>query len=173
MPTADDSFRIDGYKFLPRSMIPEFKAFPYQADDVTKTSAGVPIKNARVALLTSAGLYLKDEQPSFDLDRERREPLWGDPTYRVIPRHVRQTEIAMAHLHLNPQDTLADINIALPLEVFAQFEDEAKIGSLAENNYSFMGYQGSSSEAWRDVNGPDLAKRLREDHVDLLILAPG
>lgn len=115
MPTADDSFRIDGYKFLPRSMIPEFKAFPYQADDVTKTSAGVPIKNARVALLTSAGLYLKDEQPSFDLDRERREPLWGDPTYRVIPRHVRQTEIAMAHLHLNPQDTLADINIALPL----------------------------------------------------------
>jgi D-proline reductase (dithiol) PrdB len=173
MSTADEHFRIDGYKFLPRSMIPEFKALPYQADEVTKTLPTVPIKSARVALLTSAGLYLKDEQPSFDLERERREPLWGDPTYRVIPRHVRQTEIAMAHLHLNPQDTLADFNIALPLDVFARFEDEGKIGSLAKNNYSFMGYQGSSSEGWRDVYGPELATRLTEDRVDLLILAPG
>ncbi len=79
----------------------------------------------------------------------------------------------MAHLHLNPQDTLADFNIALPLDLFARFEDEGKIGSLAKNNYSFMGYQGSSSEGWRDVYGPELATRLTEDRVDLLILAPG
>jgi D-proline reductase (dithiol) PrdB len=173
MPDADEKFRIDGYKFLPRSMIPEFKAFPYQADEVTKTLPRVPLKRARVALLTSAGLYLKGQQQSFDLERERREPLWGDPTFRVIPRHVRQAEIAMAHLHLNPEDTLADFNVALPLEVFAQFEKEGKIGSLAENHYSFMGYQGSSSDAWREAYGPELALRLKNDDVDLLILAPG
>ena len=173
MSTIDDNFRIDGYKFLPRSMIPEFRAFPFQTDKVTKTVPTVPIKRARVALLTSAGLYLKDKQPSFDLERERREPLWGDPTYRIIPRNVRQTEIATAHLHLNPHDTLADFNVALPLEVFAQLEEEGRIGSLAQDNYSFMGYQGSSSEGWRDVYGPELATRLREDRVDLLILAPG
>ena len=60
MQTADDGFRIDGYKFLPRSMIPEFKALPYQADDVVKAAPAVSVKNARVALLTSSGLYLKD-----------------------------------------------------------------------------------------------------------------
>ena len=53
MDRADASFRIDSYKFLPRSMIPEFKALPYQADDLVNTSASVPLRNARVALLTS------------------------------------------------------------------------------------------------------------------------
>jgi hypothetical protein len=154
-------------------MIPEFKAFPYQTDEIIKRLPVVPLNKARVALLTSAGLYLKEQQESFDLERERREPLWGDPTFRVIPRYVRQNEIAISHLHLNPQDTLADFNVALPLQVFARFEEEGKIGSLAENNYSFMGYQGRSLEAWRDVYGPELAKRLKNDHVNLLILAPG
>jgi hypothetical protein len=107
------------------------------------------------------------------LERERREPLWGDPTYRVIPRDVGQDEISVAHLHLNPDDIVVDFNIALPLELFAQFEKGGRIGSLAQNNYSFMGYQGSSIAAWRDVYGPELARRLREERVNLLILAPG
>jgi D-proline reductase (dithiol) PrdB len=172
MNRADASFRIDSYKFLPRSMIPEFKAFPYRADDLVKASPSVALKNARVALLTSGGLYLKDRQSSFDVDRERQEPFWGDPTYRLIPRDVRHGEIAVAHLHLNPEDILADFNVALPLEVFAQLEREREIGVLAQNNYSFMGYQGRSTEAWHDTYGPELAERLQEDGVNLLILAP-
>src|SRR6266478_4937021 len=89
MDRTDASFRIDSYKFLPRSMIPEFKAFPYQADDLVKASPSGPLKNARVALLTSGGLYLRDRQSPFDLDRERQEPFWGDPTY--LGREHRET----------------------------------------------------------------------------------
>jgi hypothetical protein len=94
MHAADASYRIDSYKFLPRSMIPDFKAFPYQADDFVNARPVVSLKNARVALLTSGGLYLKDRQQSFDVERERREPFWGDPTYRVISRNVGHGEIA-------------------------------------------------------------------------------
>ena len=173
MTKADDDFRIDGYKFLPRSMIPEFKAFQYQAGDFPQAVAKVLLKSARVTLLTSSGLYLKNRQQSFDLEREQREPMWGDPTYRVIPRNIGEDEIAVAHLHLNPDDVVSDFNIALPLEVFAQFEEEGRIGSLAGSHYSFMGYQGRSSTAWRDVYGPELVTRLRQEDVDLLILAPG
>jgi D-proline reductase (dithiol) PrdB len=172
MPADDASFRIDGYKFLPKSMIPEFKAFPYQAEEVIQAAPAAPLTRARVSLLTSGGLYVKDRQPSFDLERERREPFWGDPTYRVVPRDVSRDEIAVAHLHLNPDDIVADFNVALPLEVFAEFEREGKIGSLAHDNYSFMGYQGHSTAAWRDIYGPELAQRLRADGVNLLILAP-
>ena len=96
---ADDDFRIDGYKFLARSMIPEFKAFQYQAGDFQRAVAKVPLKSARVTLLTSSGLYLKNRQQSFDLEREQREPLCGDPTYSVIPRNIGADEIAVAHLH--------------------------------------------------------------------------
>jgi D-proline reductase (dithiol) PrdB len=127
MDRTDASFRIFSYKFLPRSMIPEFKGFPYRADDLVKASPSVPLKKARVALLTSGGLYLKDRQSSFDLDRERQEPFWGDPTYRLIPRDVRHGEIAVAHLHLNPDDILTDFNVALPLEVFTELEREERL----------------------------------------------
>src|SRR5260370_3406321 len=172
MDRAGASFRIDSYKFLPRSMIPEFKAVPYRADDLVKGSPSVALKNAKVALLTSGGLYLKDRQSSFDVDRERQEPFWGDPTYRLIPRDVRHGEIAVAHLHLNPEDILADFNVALPLEVFSELEHEGEIGVMAQNNYSFMGYQGRSTEAWHDTYGPELPKRLHENRVNLLIFTP-
>jgi len=172
MQAADPGFRIDSYKFLPRSMISEFRAFPYQADDLVKAAPAGSVKNARVALLTSGGLYLKGRQQPFDVERERRDPFWGDPTYRIIPRNAAHGEIAVAHLHLNPDDIVADFNIALPLEVFAELEREGEIGSLANDNYSFMGYQGRSSTAWREVYGPELARRLQKDAINLLILAP-
>lgn len=172
MQAADPNFRIHGYKFLPKSMIPEFKDFPYQADEVVKAAPAVPLNKARVALLTSGGLYLKDRQPSFDLDHERQDPFWGDPSYRLIPRDVSPSEIAVAHLHLNHDDIVADFNVALPLEVFAEFEHEGRIGALAHDNYSFMGYQGRSTTAWRDIYGPELVRRLLADHINLLILAP-
>ena len=43
---------------------------------------------------------------------ERREPTWGDPTYRVIP-HLCPQPLAMNHLHVNTADVLADRNVAL------------------------------------------------------------
>jgi D-proline reductase (dithiol) PrdB len=168
----DREFRIDGYKFLPKSMLGEFKAFPYQAEEVVVAAPTIPLGQAKVALLTSGGLYLKGRQPPFDLERERSDPYWGDPSYRVIPRDTTQGEISVAHLHLNPDDILTDFNVALPLRAFAEFEGEGKIGALARDNYSFMGYQGRSTDAWRNIYGPDLVKRLRADDVSLVILAP-
>ncbi|HYB91112.1 MAG TPA: glycine/sarcosine/betaine reductase selenoprotein B family protein [Candidatus Binataceae bacterium] len=164
--------RIDSYKFLPRSMWPMFKGFQPEPAEVKPVIARVPLREAKVALLTSAGLYLRGKQPSFDMDRERREPMWGDPTFRVIPRDAKQDEIGVAHLHINPDDILADFNVVLPLAVFADLERAGEIGKLATNNYSFMGYQGQSIGAWRDDYGPELARLLHDDSVDLLILAP-
>jgi hypothetical protein len=43
MHAADASYRIDSYKFLPRSMIPDFKAFPYQADDFVNATSPISI----------------------------------------------------------------------------------------------------------------------------------
>ena len=172
MSTENREFRIDGYKFLPKSMLDEFRAFPYQAEEVVVAAPLVPLHRAKVSLLTSAGLYLKGRHPSFDLERERSDPYWGDPSYRVIPRDTTQGEISVAHLHLNPDDILADFNVTLPLRAFAEFEGEGKIGALAGDNYSFMGYQGRWTEAWRNIYGPELVRRLRADDVSLLILAP-
>ena len=132
----------------------------------------VPVNNATVALLTSAGLYLKDTQKPFEEERERENPLWGDPTYRVIPRQVRQDQIAASHLHLNTRDFYIDFNVALPIRRFEELETEGRIGKLAAEHYSFMGYQERSCAEWRQKYGPEVAQRLKDAGVSALVLAP-
>lgn len=163
---------VDSYKFLPRSFRAGYEAMPMQADDPVWTPLAVPIADAQVALLTSAGLFLRDTQPPFDVERERREPTWGDPTYRVIPRTVRQDQIDATHLHINTRDLLDDFNIALPIAPFETLEAEGAIGALAAEHYSFMGYQETGAEAWHTRYGPEVAARLRDAGVHALVLAP-
>lgn len=46
-----------------------------------------PLPEATVALVSSAAVALATDQP-FDQDGERRNPWWGDPSFRVIPREL-------------------------------------------------------------------------------------
>ena len=122
--------------------------------------------------MTSAGIYLSDSQEPFDTEREKREPTWGDPTCRVIPSDVRQEQIACSHLHINHADILEDVNVVLPIRAFRTLAAEGAIGALAPEHYSFMGYQDRGLASWRTVQGPELAARLKERAVDVLLLAP-
>jgi D-proline reductase (dithiol) PrdB len=163
---------VDSFKYLPRSFRAGYENVGFQAETPAWTPMKKPIDRARIALLTSAGLYLKDSQPPFDVERERREPLWGDPTYRVIPRTVRQDELGAEHLHLNTRDFLIDFNVALPIRAFSQLEAEGAIGSLADEHYAFMGFQAGGAAEWRTHYAPEVAHRLQDAEVDALVLAP-
>ncbi len=163
---------VDSYKYLPRSFRAAYESMPAQAESPVWAPLAVPVERATIALLTSAGLYLKGSQPPFDAERERREPTWGDPTYRVIPRNVRQEDIAASHLHLNTRDFYVDFNVALPIRVFAELEAEGRIGRLADEHYSFMGFQARGCDEWRMRYGPEIAGRLKAAGVHALLLAP-
>lgn len=69
MPAGDTNFRINGYKFLPQSMIPEFKEFPYQADEVVKAAPAVPLNKARGCRAHPVQLRLSSF--GYSLARER------------------------------------------------------------------------------------------------------
>jgi len=163
---------VDSFRFLPRSFREGYERLDFQADTPVWTPLAVPIEEATVALLTSAGLYLKDRQEPFDVEREKQNPTWGDPSYRVIPREVEQPEIGATHLHLNTRDLLEDFNIALPISRFAELEAEGRIGSLADEHYSFMGFQDSALRDWREDVAPEVVRRLKEAGVHALVLAP-
>src|SRR5215831_18191549 len=98
------------------------------------------LAEATIAIVSSAGLSIDGEQPRFDMDRERREPTWGDPTHRVIP-HLCERPLAMDHLHVNNTDVLADRNVALPMDVLDELVREGHVGAAAPNHVSVMGYQ--------------------------------
>jgi hypothetical protein len=117
-------------------------------------------------------MFLADDQEPFDLERERREPTWGDPTLRVIPNDVSQSQFDASHLHINTTDILEDMNVALPIDRLNELVDERIVGQAAPEHYSLMGYQEEGAEVWRTVAGPEIAVRCHAADIDALILAP-
>jgi D-proline reductase (dithiol) PrdB len=165
---------VDSYRFLPRSFRPLYEgrgAFPGEEQTVWAPFEK-RLQESRIALLTSAGLYLKKTQPSFDVERERANPEWGDPTWRSIPAGAEPADLAVAHLHINDEDLLADPQIALPARLLDELAAEHVIGGATPEHLSVMGYQDRSLEGWRDETVHELVARLREQAADGLILAP-
>ena len=166
--------KVDSYRFLPRS----FRSFYEGRGPFTGEEEPVwapfdkRLQDSRIALLTSAGVYVKKSQSPFDLDRERAHPEWGDPSWRAIPAAVDSADVGVAHLHINDEDLLADLEIALPAGLLQQLAKDQVIGSAAAEHISVMGYQERSLEGWRDQTAGEVAAHLRSQGVDGLILAP-
>ena len=166
--------KVDSFRFLPRSFRPLYEGrgpFPGEEDAVWAPFEK-RLADARIALLTSAGLYLKATQESFDVEREQTHPEWGDPSWRAIPAGANRSEIAVAHLHINDEDLLADPEIALPASTLAQFATDGVVGSATPEHLSVMGYQDRSLEGWREKTVLELINQLRDQSADGLILAP-
>lgn len=166
--------QVDSYAFLPRSFKAMYEEPPRldgETDDVWAPFE-TRLAESTVALLSSAGLYLDGSQESFDLDGERADPGWGDPTWRAIPRDTQQGALGMAHLHVNPADTLADHEVSLPLRTLDALVAEGIVGASAPTHYGVMGYQRGGLEEWRTKTAVEIVTRLRDEHVDALLLAP-
>jgi len=159
---------VDSFRFLPRSFRAAYELGPVGAPDVW-TDFAVRLGEASIALLSTAGLYIEGMQEPYDLDRERAEPTWGDPSHRVIPRDAGQ--FGMAHLHVNDADTRADRNVSLPLDVLADFVAERIVGASAPNHVSVMGYQGDLN-GWREITAPAITRLLTEQQTNGVVLAP-
>ena len=165
---------VDSYRFLPRSFRPFYEGrgpFPGEESPVW-----APFENrlsaSRIALLTSAGVYMKESQRIFDLEREDANPEWGDPTWRVIPATAKPEDFAFAHLHINPEDMVADPEIALPMRGLTELVDEGVVGGSVAGHAAVMGYQDRGLEDWRRTTAPEIVAHLREQGADGLILAP-
>lgn len=166
--------RVDSFRFLPRSFRPMYED-PARLPGEDEPVWAEPAKRlaaTRVTLLTSAGLYVAGEQPSFDLERERREPAWGDPDWRALPHAVPPGGLAMAHLHVNPADILADHGVALPVDALDELAAEGLVGGPTPEHVSVMGYQEHGLAAWRDATAPAVVELLRAQGTDAVVLAP-
>jgi D-proline reductase (dithiol) PrdB len=66
------------------------------------------------------------------------------------------------------------MNIALPVQRFLELEEAGEIGSLATSHYSFMGFQGYPPDTvlWRDQYGPEVARLMKAEGVDAVVLTP-
>jgi D-proline reductase (dithiol) PrdB len=166
---------VDSFKYLPR-IISTFYQMTAQQSEVPIPWTPLPdrLERCKFGLITTGGLYRRGTEPPFDVEREKREPTWGDPSYRVLPASMQLSEVGASHLHINTADIEEDFNILLPLHRFQELVDQGQIGGLAGEAYSFMGYQGfpPDTNAWQETYGPEVAEKLKAEGVQCVFLTP-
>ena len=164
---------VDGFRFLPpglkawiRTFIPEedFKGY------IPWTPLSKPLSQTTLSLVTSAGISLKSDPP-FDMEKEKRDSLWGDRSFRAIPKQTTEKEIDVNHLHINTSYIKQDINVILPLTRMVEFEAEGIIGCLAPTAYSFYGFQWQSAHFLKEAIEP-ISKKMKTEGVEAVFLTP-
>jgi D-proline reductase (dithiol) PrdB len=138
---------------------PEFEDTPWE--NMLK-----PLSEARVALVSTAGLHIRGDRP-FTTARG------GDTSYREIPSHSNPSDIIQSHTSIgfDRTTTFRDINITFPIDRLKELNDTGYIGSLSTNYYSFMGALSDVSSLIQK-SGPDVASKLNNDQVDVVLLVP-
>ena len=164
---------VDGFRFMPPALSAWIgKDIPDQpfGGDIPWTPLKKPPKETTFTLICTAGISMKTDAP-FDMQREKIEPAWGDPSYREIPRTATEGDIEVSHLHINTEYIKKDINVMLPMTRFQEFEEEGIIGKLADTCYSYYGFQLDPT-ALLEETMPKMASRMREEDIEAVFLTP-
>ncbi len=163
---------IDSYRFLDFATRVIMLAWAARQEPgvVPFVPLAKPLGECTVALLSTAGVARNDDRP-FDQDGERRNPWWGDPSFRVIPLGTREQDARIQHLHIDPRFGESDLDVVLPMRRLGELAAEGLIGRPAPRHYSTMGYILDATELL-ERTVPAIAASLAEDGVDALALAP-
>jgi D-proline reductase (dithiol) PrdB len=146
------------------------KSYPfrrYAVSPVPCAPLSRPLREARVALVTTAGLRLP-EQRGFDNYLKA-----GDATFREIPGTVETQGLIEDHKSpsFDHSGILADRNLAFPLDRLRELVARGEVGELNRRHFSFM---GSIVNPRRLIGktSVDVAELLRSDGVDAVLLTP-
>ncbi len=134
------------------------------------TPLAKPLPQCTIALVSSAALALNSDRP-FDLQIERLDPWFSDPSYRVLPRDTRTGEVQILHLHVNPAFAGQDLNCVMPLERLAELVALGELGGSAPSHYSYVGYTLRPERLLRET-APSIVERMRQERVDAAVLVP-
>jgi D-proline reductase (dithiol) PrdB len=163
---------IDSYRFLDFGSRQVMKAWAARQEPgvIPFTALTKPLHECTIALVSTAGVARNDDRP-FDQERERRDPWWGDPTFRIIPLGTTERDIRIYHLHIDPRFGEADLDVVLPMRRLTELAGDGIVGRAAARHYSIMGYI-LDPEVLVEETAPALAARMRADHVDAAALVP-
>jgi len=126
-----------------------------------------PLAQCRLALVSSAGFVLPDQQPFDESVRG------GDVTFRGIPNDADVSDLADTHRSESFDHTglCRDPNVAFPLDRVRELAESGRVGSLAHTHLSFMGSITEPGRLVRDT-APEAASSLVDDSVDVALLVP-
>lgn len=121
-----------------------------------------PLSGSRLALVTTAGIHLRADAPFTP----------GDPSFRAIPADSLPSDIVQSHASIGFDRTAfqRDVNVVFPMDRVREFVARGEIGSLSETYFSFMGVQRPPYDRLLQDTGPEVARRLQTDGVEVVFL---
>jgi len=127
------------------------------------TAVTKELKDMKIAIASAAGIHLKSD---------KRFNLAGDFGYRLIPGDAPTSELMVSHGGYDNGDVNKDINCMFPLDRLRELKEEGLIGGVADTHVGFMG-GGGNQQKFTDETGPKIAKLLKDEGVDGVIMTAG
>lgn len=136
-------------------------ALPCPAFESSPFVSGVPLHQRRVAMLSSAALIARGDEP-FAI---------GSGEFRAVPAAGRGADILISHVSINFDRAgfQRDLNVVYPIDRLRELAHEGLIGSVASTHYSCM---GSTDPSAMEAGVDALAAALHADGVDAVLLTP-
>ena len=125
------------------------------------TTLRKPLSESTVAIITSAGFYIKNVQPKFD-----NTIIAGDFTHREIPSDVKIRDLYESHRSgtFDHSGIRENPSSALPIPHIQKLVDDNVVGKLSNLHFSVM---GSITAPGRYIKYtiPHIINRLKECNV--------
>jgi D-proline reductase (dithiol) PrdB len=144
------------------------RSYPWRRiDPVPWTRLRKPLASCRLALVSSAGFVLPDQE-RFDVAKRG-----GDASFREIPSDIRAATLVDAHRSETFDHTAMcrDPNLAFPIDRVRELAERGRIGSVNRRHLSFMGGITAPGRLIKHT-APEAARALVADGVEAALLVP-
>ena len=130
---------------------------------VPYTPVTAHLKDLTVALVSSSGVYVEDQEPFTGN---------GDESYRVIPPEAAVSQLRFKHGHYDTSDAEKDPNVVFPLGLL---HDLAKEGFIKKVSNKHIGCKGFSTDlkAQYERLAPAIAHEIERSQADAVVLTGG
>lgn len=138
-----------------------------RVEPLTWAPLRIPLREARIGLVTTAGLY----RPGTDRPFERMRG--GDPSFRLIPDDVSLPSLAIGQTSdaFDRRPMESDRNAALPIDRLRALVDAGEVGASAPVHLSFNGSITAPGRLVRHA-APEAAEVFRQAEADAVLLVP-
>lgn len=120
------------------------------------------LKECYLALVTNAGVHLRDQEP-FNPE--------GDESHRIIPEDAPSQGFMITHTHYEHAEADQDINCVFPIERARELAQEGVIKGLSNRNIT-AGYSENLKVLY-EKSAPEVADLIERSKTDIVLLTGG
>ena len=146
------------------------ETFAFLKEETPWTSFDIPLSEAKICIVTTAGVHHTDQEP-FDMNDKD-----GDPSFRVITPadKNRALSLKITHDYYDHSDADKDMNIVFPIDRLGELKEEGVIGGVTKEHFGFMGHiDGRHIDTFITKTAPEVARLIKATEADAVLLTPG